>query len=444
MPPTLALYICTIFIICLFIMDYRRKHYSSFGLWIPLIWVMIIGSRLLSQWQVKKSVLSPVEGVLQGSFLDRTVFSILIVIGFVVLLKRKINWSWVLKRNIWIFMLLGYCGISIMWSDYPFVSFKRWIKEVGNFIMVMIVLTDKDSIEALKTLIRRCSFVLIPFSIVLIKYYPYLGRAFSPWGGSEYVGVATSKNMLATLCLVCGLFFIWLLYAQWHNKNVVEEKNEKYINIFFLLMISWLLIKANSANTFGTLFIGICILLILNLIRKNLQFLGIYIFFAFVFFVFFQITFDIIGLTVTTLGRDMTFTGRTELWKTVMNMDTNPLIGTGYESFWLGDRLRTLWEKHWWRPNQAHNGFIEIYLNMGMVGVFLLTSVIMSAYRKIRKTLLNEFYYGSLRLVFLVVALIYSVMEAGFKGMSLMWFIFLLITIEVPRTAPSAAQKNNV
>ena len=38
-------------------------------------------------------------------------------------------------------------------------------------------------------------------------------------------------------------------------------------------------------------------------------------------------------------GRDASFTGRTGIWETVLQEPINPLIGTGYSSFWLGERL---------------------------------------------------------------------------------------------------------
>ena len=45
------------------------------------------------------------------------------------------------------------------------------------------------------------------------------------------------------------------------------------------------------------------------------------------------------------------------------NQVLNPIIGFGYESFWLGDRLQYMAE-HWGITSQAHNGYLEMYLNM--------------------------------------------------------------------------------
>ncbi len=40
-------------------------------------------------------------------------------------------------------------------------------------------------------------------------------------------------------------------------------------------------------------------------------------------------------------GRDTTLTGRTEIWNRVLSQDVNPLVGSGYYSFWMGRQIRT-------------------------------------------------------------------------------------------------------
>ncbi|MFX1590782.1 MAG: O-antigen ligase family protein, partial [Promethearchaeota archaeon] len=142
---------------------------------------------------------------------------------------------------------------------------------------------------------------------------------------------------------------------------------------------------------------------------------------------------SMLSLAVGFTGHEETFWGRVALWKGLLNMSTNPLLGSGFESFWLGDRLAEIWENYWWHPNQAHNGYIEIYLNLGLIGLFLLIGVIVSGYKKICKVLLINFDYGRFQMAFLIIATIYNITEAAFKGLGLVWFIFLTIAVECPR-----------
>src|SRR5437868_14984547 len=89
----------------------------------------------------------------------------------VVLAKRGCKVGKLLSANGAIVLFLLYCGASILWADYPDVTFKRWIKALGDLAMVLIVLTDEDPSAALKRLLARVGFVLIPASILLAKYY---------------------------------------------------------------------------------------------------------------------------------------------------------------------------------------------------------------------------------------------------------------------------------
>ena len=440
MPPQIALILCIVFILYLFKMDSKRKSHVSRALWIPTVWMMIIGSRLISQWLNLGAVLSAQETYMDGNPVDRTVFSVLIAIGLFTLSKREIYWSQVLKSNAWFFLLFLYFGISILWSDFPSVIFRKWIKAIGYPIMVLVVLTDPDPVEAVRKLFKRCAYVLIPLSILFIKFYPCIGRSYQPWSGEvSYSGVTLNKNLLGVSCLVYGTFFLWNLITMWRNKDISVDRKEVFINILFLSMISWLLIEANSATSFMALIIASCILIGLAILKENVKYIRVYIFSVVSIFVIFQLSFDIVPILISTLGRDITLTGRVDLWKDLTDMVINPLIGTGFESFWLGDRLTRIWANYWWRPNQAHNGYLEIYLNLGLIGLSLLIGVIVSAYRKISKKLRFDSDSERLQLAFLAIVLIYNVTEATFKGIGLLWFTFILNAMDVPRISPWVA-----
>src|SRR5262249_18406741 len=131
-----------------------------------------------------------------------------------------------------------------------------------------------------------------------------------------------------------------------------------------------------------------------------------------------------------TLGRDTTMTGRTDLWDAVLPLNPNPLLGAGYESFWLGDRLKALWTRFWWQPNQAHNGYLEVYLNLGLLGLLLVGVFLLTSYQRIWRPT-NAVGFASLSLAIWTITLLHNVTEAGvFKGS--LWVPLLLASIIVP------------
>ncbi len=443
MQPQIALLLCIIFMLVLLKRDAKVTADVSAVLWIPTIWMLIVGSRMVSQWlnykeieaQLNYNDIASQEVYVEGSILDRNIFLALIVVGIIILMKRRINYSKIMQNNIWIFLFVLYCGISILWSDYPFVSFKRYLKNIGNLVMVLVVLTEHHPVEAIKIMVRRCAYILIPLSIMLYKYYPLIGRGYHRETGALMVmGVTNNKNSLGVLCLVCGLFLIWTVLFKWRNRKVtVYKKGELLVDFGILIMTLWTLIESNSATSLMCFIMGICILMLMGMpaIKRNVKYVGLYFFLVIFAFAIIESLFDVMELVTSSLGRDLTFTGRTDLWRDVLAMHTNPLIGVGYGSFWLGDRLAVLWDRYWWHPTEAHNGYLEIYLELGLIGLFLLGGVIVSFFKNITRSLIREFNYGRIQIALLVIVLLYNITESAFRVDLLMYFIFLLVAIDI-------------
>jgi O-antigen ligase len=74
------------------------------------------------------------------------------------------------------------------------------------------------------------------------------------------------------------------------------------------------------------------------------------------------------------LGRDPLLTGRVPLWiMSVAAARLRPWFGYGYDAFWLPDGIFTkrIWHVLGWMPPHAHNGFIELWLELGTLGAGL-------------------------------------------------------------------------
>jgi O-antigen ligase len=449
MPPRLALLLTTIFILGLFIRDIRQKPNVSRALWIPYLWIMILGSRSVSQWiYLGPPVGTQADNLIEGSPLDRTVFLLLMIAGFLVLCKRRISWSSIFRDNIFLTLFFLYCGMSMLWSDFPSVAFKRWFKALGDPIMVIILLTEPEPVKAIETVFKRCAYILLPLSVLFIKYYPELGKDYDPWTGvAFYTGVTTNKNSLGVLCLVLGLYFVCTFFAQWRQLRESGKRLDVLIVIIFLFMIQWLFGIADSKTPLMGLILAILVVAGLGFTRVK-RGIGSYVVVGILTFTILELSFNFSEVLIQGAGRDTTLTGRTDLWQSVLKMNTNPLIGAGFESFWLGERLTKLWEEFFFRPNQAHNGYLEIYLNLGWVGLFFLSGMIISCYYKIQKSLKlsvsiareerRGFDFDKFGLGYLLAYLIYNITEGAFKELTVVFVTFLLVAIKCPLPSPGS------
>ncbi len=383
MPQQLALTICIVFVIYLFWVDRKNNDECSFALWIPFTWMFLAGSRSFSAWlNLNQSIDSAsvlAEAYQQGNTVDLTFLSSLIVAGVFIVSRRKIMWGTLFKDNKWIWLYFLYCGISITWTDAPFVSFKRLIKDLGNLVMLMVILTDKRPYEAIGVILKRLAFVILPLSVIFIFYYPDMGRGYDAEGNMMYTGVAQQKNGLGKNCLIIGIYFAWY-YLLKEKDHFRIFKQENILNFILVVMLMWLLYMSNSATSLACFVIAIFLFLTarMKFIKHRPNRFITLLCIGLVIYIILELAFNINDSIIRLLGRDPTLTSRTYTWEMLTKMVENPLIGTGYMNFWSGERLLILWDKIGAKIIQAHNGYVEQYLNLGYIGVGFIVLIILS------------------------------------------------------------------
>ena len=441
LPPNVALVLTIVFIVFLFRRDIRERPDVTGALWLPLLWMLLVFSRPLSEWLGIFGLPGFGAATLEeGSPLDAGVYLGLAAAGARVLYRRQASLSEIVRSNQWLTIFLLYCLISIVWSDFPLVAFKRWIKVLGHPIMALIVITEPDPDEAIKRLMKRCAYIVVPVSILFIKYYPQWGRSFDQWSGMAMNnGIAVGKNMLGADCFILGFFFFWHLLDTWRQPKSKARRNDLLLIAGFGYMIWWLLSTAHSSTSVISLFVGILFLLLLGGPLMNRNFVGTCILAAGALVAVAELGFGLSGYVAAAMGKDPTLTGRTELWQQLFGFHTNPIFGTGFESFWLGDRIRRFFELYRWHANEAHNGYLETYLNLGLVGLFLMIGLFVATFWKSRRELFTNFQFGRFRLGFLVAVIVYNWTEAAFKNVSPTWFVFYIIALDYPVAQLAAA-----
>ena len=442
LPTPLVTFLTVAFIVFLFRRDIREEPNVSGALWLPVIWLVISCSRSFTQWLniFGLPVSSGAASAEEGNPLDRCFYLAVAAVGCYVLIKRQVHLSEIVLNNGWVIAFFLYCFISIAWSDFPLSSFARWTKIFGHPIVALIVLTEPDPEEAVKRLMKRCAYVVVPVSILWIRYLPQLGRGFDEWGGSENIGIAGGKNLLGADCLMLGFFFFWHLLQTWQTERNTQRRNELRLIAGFLIGILWLLRVSHSATPTITLFVAILLVVFVGIRPTNKNFIGTYVLAALVLFAAAELAFGISGRLSESLGRGSNLTGRTELWAHCLEVQPNPILGAGFQSFWLGERLQRIAEKFRWHPAGAHNGYLEIYLNLGLIGLSILLGLLIATFWKIRLELFRNFEWGRFRLGFLAAVLLRAWTEGTFATSGALWFVFYIIAMDYPLIHLTTAQ----
>lgn len=406
---------------------------NSKALWLPVTWLWIVGSRPVSAWLgMGGGSAGTLASTLDGSPLDAAVFGILVLAGIAVLFSRKSKTSALLAVSGPIVIYFLYCLISIGWSPIHGPAFKRWIKAIGDLIMVLIVLTDGQPVAALRRLYSRVGFVLLPFSIALIRYTD-LGRGFTPDGAPENTGVTTNKNSLGLIVFIVSLGALWNVRALLRDKEA-PNRTRHLIAQSTLLTFGVVLLQMSHSATSGACFVlggGLMLLTGLDAVRKRPSRVAA-LCLVVVLAGGLGMIFGGDSALSSALGRGNGLSGRTEIWAASIAAAGNPIIGTGFESFWnvnvdkVARGLQGYWEIH--NLVSAHNGYIEVYLDLGWIGASLIVLILFSGYRRSIKAFRFDPELASLMVAYVATSTFYSVTEAGFRMLTPSW-IFLLLAV---------------
>jgi exopolysaccharide production protein ExoQ len=432
MIPLLATVICACGIAGLFYLDRDNTVRTSKALWLPVAWLWLVGSRSVSVWL---GVSSTGGSELDGSPLDAAVFGVLLAGAVAVLIWRGKRTRIFLTASWPILIYFFYCLVSVAWSYYPAVSFKRWIKAIGDLAMVLVIVTERRLPDALGRIFSRVGFLLFPTSVLLIKYYGDLGRGYDPEGYPMNTGVTTNKNMLGVILLVISLGVVWRIVALLWGKAAHNRRRHLLAQGALLAFSLTLFRMADSVTSLACFVLGTALILVTRLpvfrrrpgvvhaLVGSVVFAGV-----------FAMLFGGQDTMIHTLGRQSNLSGRTEIWAAVIPAAPNRLVGAGFESFWISPCVEKF--RHglvgWWQGgeglNEAHDGYIEVYLNLGWIGVCLISLVLINGYRRAVAAFRLNPSIGGLMLAYITAAAVYSITEAGFRMLDPIW-IFLLLAV---------------
>ena len=210
-------------------------------------------------------------------------------------------------------------------------------------------------------------------SLVLIAVVPSIGtHSDAPWTGT-WRGAYTHKNALGP---AMGLNAALLaLYC------IERGRNTNRWALIGLVLCFALVIAAKSITGLILLIAGISVLMVIRVLGQRIKhalapaiLMLVPIAAAVVFFVFSTGLSELVG----GLGRDITFSGRVPIWSALWPfIEKNFWVGYGYEAFWVKSQIgvRVIEETLHFRPFYAHNGIVELFLSLGVMGVAIFSAL---------------------------------------------------------------------
>lgn len=371
---------------------------------------------------------------------DQAFFLFVLVSSFIVASSRGVKWSELIKSNAPIMLFYLYFAVSVLWSGDPTGSVKRLIKDFGMLFVIGVLFSEKNPLQAIRAVYVRCACVLFPLSVVFIKYFPNLARGFTVEGEPIYSGVTTQKNTLGEIVMVFSIFVVWDYLETQSTGKKKWWRRIPWDRVLLMLMGFWLLKMSQSKTASLCLIIGVLLVIKFRFLAPKFVRRAVLCgALSLPFLLFFSQQFSsVIAPIVEAMGRNMTFTGRTDIWQHITTQTVNPMIGAGYWNFWGGPGGFEISQAMQTPVPNAHCGYLDIYLDGGMIGLIILFFMLTaSGNRLLKKVNLNRF--QNVRLAILIVVIVYNLSESIFARLGPLWFTTLLALVEFP--APRTFKK---
>jgi exopolysaccharide production protein ExoQ len=415
--------------------DMRQGKDFSFAIWLPTLWMMRVGSRSIAYW---------LPGDL-SSWGDPVILSTLTIMGLVVLAQRSHKLGPIFHENRAFLFFFIFLSISVLWTDDISETIKRWFRAVGDVSMVLIVLTETNPFTAILCVLRRAVLFLIPMSLVLSLYFPDLGLGEA----GSWVGVTVDKNWLGLVCFVASacLLFNWAMRKRKPELAVDIRLAGVPFEIPYLALSLYLLwggaAGSRSSTAIVLLALAVGLFHLADYVKKNHIKIGSYVALFICIVLFFQVLPSLTGFRSLKdhfiediLHKDVNLTDRADFWPLLLKKGMeHPWLGSGFDSFFtpqMEDEIQAelFSQSLYFRPNQAHNGYIQVFLNFGVAGLLLLGLTIYGAFKGINKLMQQDFEFGRFRLIILICTLVSNYTEASLiRPTEFIWFLFLLVVL---------------
>ena len=343
---------------------YKIAKYTFWALFILTIW----GTELPFSAKVPSTESSP-------SMFNQLLYSTLFITSLIVLIPRKNDFLSIIKAEKFLTIFIVFAFISMLWSDYSFTTFKRAFQITAIFLTCVSFLIYTNSEDDIVNPLKYIIYPYLVLTLIVILIIPDARGANSMWKGLTHF-----KNELGQLGVICAIL-CYIIYKS-------EDSSKGKILAGFMIFLSAIFtLGSRSSTSIISLFflIGLAALLSLDKIfipiriGKTISIIAVTLFFLL------MVGLMAWGPDMNTLvselfGKDESFSGRTDLWEYLLDeRQISYMIGSGYEAFWVpeSNKILNLWEEFTWIPLQAHNGYLDILLSTGYIGLGLLIMILL-------------------------------------------------------------------
>lgn len=359
--------------------------------------------------------------IVASFFINYLITGLLLIIRW----KKVIN---VVRKNKLIPTLLAITILSAAWSVNPAKTINRCIAFIGTSLFGVYLASRYTMQEQLKLLTYAFGIATI-LSFLFVFGMPKYGVMGGVHEG-KWRGIYGHKNSLGKI--MSPSVIVFLLAA-------IGAKKKQWVYWLLFLLSLILLVRASSTtsllNTIVVLFAAFSFRVIRW--RDNWMMSGLLALFS-VAGCFYTLLSVYSEAFLTSLGKDATLTGRGDMWPFIFEMVwEKPLLGYGYSAFWAGPDTPSfyIWQATGWTPPHSHNGFLDIWVHLGLVGLLIFTFdfLAITLPRTIMWVRLSKTSDGFWPLCYMLCIFVANIGESSLMNQNdLFWVLYIAVAFSVP------------
>ena len=318
-----------------------------------------------------------------------------------------------------IVICIFWCFTSVFWSLDPGISFRRSIALLMTTLMGIFFAARYDWSEFVQRLAYAFAFVvIITFIIVAVDPARGIHPTIHPgaWRGAyttkNYLGATMTRSLAVMLCAFVmrpDRGWLWLPMAALSFLLVILSTSKTSLLSCIFVIGAFIFIRFYRRYPISRMVLIYGLLAIITLFTALMA----------------TIPEVMLGL----IGKDTSLTGRTGIWDNIFrSINERPILGYGYGVYWVDEfgpsyYVRLVLE---WGVPSAHNGWLETWLSVGIVGVLLFGLLyiwtLMLAIMRLKRGGTETYWVIIITLVFLIFSLSES---SVLQQNDLSWVIFV-------------------
>jgi len=368
-------------------------------------------------------LLSSGESV-EGSPVLRLLWLPIYALAFVGMIWKARDMARVCLRLPFLIALLAVCALSFLWSIDPGLTMRRSLAIVMTSVAGLYIGTRYSWQSMLRAFAVTWLIVGLA-SLFTALLVPSFGRMQEVHEGA-WQGLYFEKNQLGGHMARSALFAGFLV--------IMDRKYRWQWGGVLLLSIALVLLSTSKSSLLG-LGVGLGILALAVWMKQGLR-IGLVTVWVSICVggLFAAIMVLAPELVFQLLGRDATLTGRTDIWFALAdNIEQKPLLGYGYGAFWAPGSAPGNWlrEALQWDAPTAHNGWLEVTIALGFLGLaFLTLDFLMTVSRAVLASVTT--WTGVFALAFCAQFFLFSLSEsASLQQNSIVWLIYVAVAAKL-------------